>query len=166
MFILKRGFSTDSLCYVEFMSKFLIILAATAYLYIPACTASEVSHPPTFEQMKNASDPDVYEALKYTENDIKKLISQNIPDYIISAAYQYDKPKTISFLKDHFALLENRPAGLSLFISCALQEYEKLQNINFEELTEMLIKADPENSYSYYLKAYYFSKMDNSDNLM
>ena len=145
------------------MSKFLIILAATAYLYIPACNASEVSHPPTFQQVKNASDPDVYEALKYTENDIKKLISQNIPDYIIGAAYQYDKPKTVSFLKDHFALLENRPAGLSLFISCALQEYKKLQNINFEELTEMLIKADPENSYSYYLKAYYFSKIDNTD---
>lgn len=150
------------------MSKFLKILAAIVYLYIPICGASEVTHPPTFQQMKDASDAEshnssaVYEALKYTENDVNLLISQNIPDYIIGAAYQYDKPKTISFLKDHFALLKNRPAGLSLFISCALQEYENLQNINFEELTEMLIKADPENSCSYYLKAYYFSKLDNT----
>ena len=151
------------------MSKFLIILAATAYLYIPACSASEVSHPPTFQQMKDASDSDshistaVNEALKYTENDINKLISRNIHEYIIGAAYQYDKPKTVTFLKDHFALFKYRPAGLSLFLSCALQEYEKLHNINFEELTEMLIKADPKNRYSYYLKAYYFSKMDNSE---
>jgi hypothetical protein len=100
----------------EIMSRFLIILVTSAFLYIPICSASEVSHPPTFQQMKDASNPEsrggsaIYEALKYNANDVKLLISRRNPDYIIGAAYQYDKHKIISFLKDYFPLLSGNMA--------------------------------------------------------
>lgn len=133
------------------------------------CSASELSHPPTFHQMKDASkkngpyDSAIYDALKYTENDVERLIKENNPIYIIGAAYQYDKLKSISFLKKFFPLIKDNPAGLSLFISCALQKYEQSLNIDFDDLTKRLINIDSENSCGYYFRAYYFAKLNQAD---
>ena len=141
----------------------------TIYFFVSICSASEVSHPPTFQQMKNASskegcgDSAIYEALKYTDNDIKLIKNQHDYRYIIGAAYQYDKQKTVSFLKEYLPLIENNAVGLSLFISSALQNFEQIQNIDFESYTERLIKIDPENSYTFYIKAYYLSKVNDAD---
>jgi hypothetical protein len=150
------------------MNRLFALLIISEFFFLPNCSASEVTHPPTFQQIKSGSnevgcgDSAIYEALKYTDNDVKILKKQNNYKYILGAAYQYDKEKTIPFLNEYFTLIEKDPAGLSLLISCALQEYEHVQKINFEQLTEKLIYTDPENSYAYYLKAYYFSKIDNA----
>jgi hypothetical protein len=139
------------------------------YFYLPICHASEVSHPPTFQQMKDASNGEncdesaIYEALKYTDNDVNYLKKNNNFIYIIGAAYQFDKPKAISFLKQFLPLIENNPIGLSFLISCALQEDDPAKSIDLEHLTEQLINIDPGNSNVYYLKAYFFSKLNNAD---
>lgn len=151
------------------MNRLITSILISTFLYMPICHASEVSHPPTFQQMKDASsgescdDAAVYEALKYTDIDVKHLTSQNDINYIIGAAYQYDKSNAISFLNKYLPLIENNPIGLSLFISCALQEDDPAKNIDLEHLTEQLIKIDSGNGYVYYLKAYYYSKLNNAD---
>lgn len=109
------------------MNRLIASIFISIILYIPNSHASEVSHPPTFQQMKDAStgescdDSAIYEALKYTDNDVKRLKKQNNDLYIIGAAYQYDKPKALGFLKQFLPLIENNPIGLSLLLSCALQ---------------------------------------------
>jgi hypothetical protein len=70
-------------------------------------------------------DPAIYEALEYTKKDVKHLVDQNNYIYIIGAAYQYDKHRAISFLKQFFPLIKNNPIGLSLLIPESCMKIKK-----------------------------------------
>jgi len=131
------------------------------------CLASNISHPPTFEQMnKSRKDGDSFnmellEAFQYSSEDIELLKQKGNINYIIAAAYQLDQPSAINLLMDYLSEIKKNYLGLSLLISCSLREETLNTNLPIELLSKRLIKQSPNNSYAYYLMAYYYAKINN-----
>ncbi len=131
-----------------------------------ATFGAELSHPPTFEQIRQAYKHDdlkqemlVVQALEYTDDDIETIKKQNNINYIIGASYQTYRHQGCELLTEYFSIIQNDPVGLSLLISFALQSDVKPSLSNIGKLTDILIRLEPANSFSYYLKAYYYSKI-------
>ncbi len=135
-----------------------------------------ISHPPTFQQFKEASICEycdyglILEALEYTENEVNILLKQNDIDFIIGAAIHCNGPNyskiirqsPISLLTQNLSRVEDSPEGLSLLINLVLED-ELNHKVKVDELIERLIYIDPQNSYPYYIKAYYFNKLENAE---
>ncbi len=131
--------------------------------------AFEASHPPTFQQMKEASNHDndgaslIHESLKYTANDGNRLRKEKNVAYIIGAAYQAERSEAIALLMRHISLVEELPLGLSLLIGVALQVDNAGELVDMDDLTDAFMRIDPRNSYPYYLKAGYYAKLKNAE---
>ena len=130
-------------------------------------SASDVSHPPTYEQIKKSYkngdnfNTDLYSAFQYNSDDIQLLKQQESIDYIIAIAYQLDRSEAISLMMEYLTDTKKNVLGLSLLISCALREDKFNEKLPIEHFSQGLIELSPNNGYAYYLMAYYYAKIDN-----
>ena len=146
---------------------FLIFIITNVHLAF----ASDISHPPSYEQIKQSYrrdgdefNTDLHEAFQYDSDDIELLKQKDNISYIIGVAYQLDRSEAINLLMGYLPEIKKNYLGLSLFISCALREENLNTKLPIESLSKELIKQSPNNGYAYYLMAYYYAKTNNFDN--
>jgi hypothetical protein len=128
--------------------------------------SSEISHPPTYEQIKQSYKDrdqiktDLYEAFKYNSDDIEFLKQKKNINYIVAIAYQMNRSEAVNLLMSYLPEISHNYLGLSLLISSALREENLDKKIPLENLSKELIKQSPNNGYAYYLIAFYYAKMN------
>ncbi|XCN72703.1 MAG: hypothetical protein Q3M24_20815 [Candidatus Electrothrix aestuarii] len=153
----------------EGMGKVSFWIIVFAIINVPIVSAEKVSHPPTYEQMKEAIkedesfDTDLYEALQYTSEDIQRLKNTGNIQYIIAAASQLHGSERISLLVEHLKDVEKNILGLSLLITTLLHEDEIRKTPSIEGLIQKLKELSPNNGYPYYLRAYYYARKGDTD---
>lgn len=151
------GKMDEKMCKIFFFIALAIINASIG-------SATEVAHPPTYEQMKkafkkdDAPDIDLYEVLQYSSDDIQRLKKTGSINYIIAAASQLYGSEKISLLMEHLKSVQKNILGLSLLITTLLNEDEIRKTPPLEGLIQRLKELSPNNGYPYYLQAYYYAR--------
>jgi hypothetical protein len=151
------------------MCKIFFLIIAFAIINASIGSATEVSHPPTYEQMKEAIKRDdafgegLYEALQYSSDDIQRLKKTKNIQYIIAAASQLHGSERISLLVEQLKDVEKNILGLSLLITTLLHEDEIRETPSLEGLIQKLKELSPNNGFPYYLQAYYHAQKGDTD---
>jgi hypothetical protein len=152
-----------------FVSLLLCVLSGTDVL---GDEPKEIPHPPTFAHIQYAksllyhddyTDEDfsytlqLEEALQYTPDEVQKLLQHGDIDYLLGVAHTAPYGESPKFLHQHYGRIQHHKAALSLYLTMTLLQEPAPLPYNIEALLQHFRRIDEQNSFPYYLTAYYFA---------